>query len=112
MSQLPPIQLDNELDVDESPVEGMGQCNLRNCPVQTPLNVKSVWWQNFGVYPKVVLNKENVVVCKLCRHKYAADESVEPQKWEINYGVSKSTGKLKQHLMNHHRHDYNVIERA
>jgi hypothetical protein len=59
-------------------------------------------WNYFGKYPAVVLNKQNIVVCKLCREECNRSETTS-SKWEGNYGASKSTSKLNNHLQSKHK---------
>jgi hypothetical protein len=58
-------------------------------------------WNYFGKYPAVVLNKQNIVVCKLCREECNGSETTS-SKWEVNYGASKNTSKLNNHLQSKH----------
>jgi hypothetical protein len=72
--------------------------DTRTVALGTPKMVTSFVWDHFGKYPDHIRNKANIVVCTICRNSGAP-----ASKYEINYGISKSSSKLSSHLQAAHK---------
>ena len=69
--------------------------------IKPPHAIKAVW-QYFKIYhPQIYPHKKVMAVCLLC---YDETKHVDASHAEVNYGESKSTSKLTQHIKSKHRY--------
>lgn len=69
--------------------------------VKPPHAIKAVW-QYFKIYhPQMYPHKKVMAVCLLC---YDESKHLDATHAEVNYGESKSTSKLTQHIKSKHRY--------
>ena len=69
--------------------------------VKPPHAMKAVW-QYFKIYhPQIYPHKKVMAVCLLC---YDESKHIDASHAEVNYGESKSTSKLTQHIKSKHRY--------